>query len=474
MNNKFNYDKLFIFICLVSLPFQIFFIPSKTLYFSLIITFSIISYLLLVYHKRNIYGVTGLAIISIPSLAFFTYTVFIGIPSIFIAHEYVLNVDVYIYSIASFYFIYPAGLMMGYLIKPIKNADINKLYNAKFYVSYIEPYVFVFFKILLVVCISGVFLYLFRVDKIPLIEMLKNPGDLSAAWTLREEALKTLDITFIERYFFHWLRSLIFPIIISLGGFFMITRNTLKYKMLFIALFITGVLYNSLTLEKSPAAAIFLAMMAFYFLYKNKISLKFILISTFLIFFIPVLIFVLIHFGRPDIVKVIWITLLRRIFLIPAEALYQYFRIFPEIHPFLLGRSTNITSWLFAEGTFPINNYVAAVWWGVIKTTGSANALYLGYYWADYGILGVIISTFIVGFTIHLVYWKLVDSTEYKKDLNFVAITCYLTPIFTFVFFSSNYTTIFFTRGLFLIIVYLNLISNKKVIKWLEENIKIS
>jgi len=422
MNNKFNYDKLFIFICLVSLPFQIFFIPSKTLYFSLIITFSIISYLLLVYHKRNIYGVTGLAIISIPSLAFFTYTVFIGIPSIFIAHEYVLNVDVYIYSIASFYFIYPAGLMMGYLIKPIKNADINKLYNAKFYVSYIEPYVFVFFKILLVVCISGVFLYLFRVDKIPLIEMLKNPGDLSAAWTLREEALKTLDITFIERYFFHWLRSLIFPIIISLGGFFMITRNTLKYKMLFIALFITGVLYNSLTLEKS----------------------------------------------------VIWITLLRRIFLIPAEALYQYFRIFPEIHPFLLGRSTNITSWLFAEGTFPINNYVAAVWWGVIKTTGSANALYLGYYWADYGILGVIISTFIVGFTIHLVYWKLVDSTEYKKDLNFVAITCYLTPIFTFVFFSSNYTTIFFTRGLFLIIVYLNLISNKKVIKWLEENIKIS
>ena len=156
------------------------------------------------------------------------------------------------------------------------------------------------------------------------------------------------------------------------------------------------------------------------------------------------------------------ITLLYRVFVVPTDVLYHYFEIFPYKHFFLFGRSSQLFSWLYEDGTFPLANYVARIWWQAPKTTGLANANFIGNFWADFGYIGVIISCFVVGIVIHLLYWKLLTVTEYSKNVIYTTCIAVMVPIFTFVFFSSNFTTLFFTRGLILLILLLFVLEHIK------------
>jgi len=120
-----------------------------------------------------------------------------------------------------------------------------------------------------------------------------------------------------------------------------------------------------------------------------------------------------------------------------------------------LGRSTQLFSWMHIEGTFPLSNYIAKLWWKMPETTGSANANYLGTYWANFGWYGTTIFTFIFGFIIHLLQWKIYEVSGYKKNLLFIISIAVAIPSFTFGFLSSNFTIIFFTKGLLLLVMFL-------------------
>ena len=54
--------------------------------------------------------------------------------------------------------------------------------------------------------------------------------------------------------------------------------------------FVPGIFVNAFTLEKSPTAAIFVALMALFYMKKNKIGIKFFLIAIGLIFAVPMII----------------------------------------------------------------------------------------------------------------------------------------------------------------------------------------
>lgn len=461
MQKKIDIDIIIIFI--LPLIFTIFLLvtDNDVMLFGTSLTVSILFFELIIFKKRSIYGFSGLRIISLPSLIILTFTIFIAIPGVYIA-SIKAQPERYSYfiSILAFYVLYPAGLLFGDIFKKINTANVEKIKSDVFSKSKYDIIGYEFLQILFSICVLIFLLYLLRTRVLPLFELIKNPGAYLKLQFMREEALKLLPVTFIEKYLFHWLRSLFLPFGIVASLFLCLIYHKRRYLILFILFFVFGIFINTLTLEKSPTAAIFFALMTLLYLRQKKIKLKFILLTIVIVLFAPILIMYFLHFGRENIFKVLYTSLLNRIFITPSETLFQYFKIFPEIHNFLYGRATQLFSWLHTVGQFPLANYVAKTWWKNPKTTGSANVTFIGDFWADFGWIGVLLSIFIVGIVIHLFYWKILQVSNYRKNIIFVTITATIVPIFTFGFFSSNFTTLFFTKGLILMVICLCLISS--------------
>jgi len=105
---------------------------------------------------------------------------------------------------------------------------------------------------------------------------------------------------------------------------------------------------------------------------------------------------------------------------------------------------------------------VAQVWWKERFTSGYANVLYLGNFWADFGYFGVCVSTFILGYIANWLYSLILFISKYEKNWIYTVSISLFMPILTFNFFSSNITTLFFTRGMILLVMFYYLIM------WLE------
>jgi len=190
-----------------------------------------------------------------------------------------------------------------------------------------------------------------------LFELIFNPKGYMNAWVLREESRKLLEVSFVERYFFAWLIDLFFPLGIAGSAFLAYARpEEKKYRRLFLSFVIIGLFNNSLTTAKAPTAALFLTLLSFFFFKNQKVSLKFVLMSLLLLFAFPF--FVIYFISIPEIRQfdnLLINGLLNRIFIVPAEVTYQFFRIFPEFHDFLGGRNSNIYAWLHPMGNFDVN-----------------------------------------------------------------------------------------------------------------------
>jgi oligosaccharide repeat unit polymerase len=444
---------LFILPLLVVLSLIIF--DSRTGFFAAIIGTSLFVYLAIIYDERLIYGFNGLQVLSLPSIVLATFTIFLAIPSVYVC---TINktpaVIPYFSAHVLFYILFPFGLKIGGIFRKIEINRVENLKSASLHKSGFDKNFFELLITLLLFSFLILILYLSRVDEIPLFELIRNPGAYIKLAIMREKALKLLDVTIFESYLFQWQRSLILPFGIIGSLFLTITYRKAKYLILFVVYFIPGVFVNSLTLEKSPIAAIFLAIMAFYYVYKNKLSVKFVIFSIIAIFFGPILIMTFVQLGATNLFRVVYISFLYRIFLIPSEVLYMYFDVFPNIHDFLYGRSSNLFSWMYDQGTFNISNYVARIWHRNPLSTGFANANYLGNFWADFGWFGIILSTIIVGIVLHLLYWKILSAADYKKTILYVISVCILPAIFTFGFFSVNFTVLFFTSGMIVLVFF--------------------
>lgn len=219
--------------------------------------------------------------------------------------------------------------------------------------------------------------------------------------------------------------------------------------------FVFGLINNTLTLEKSPTAGIFLSIVTFVYLRKFQLSTKLIFSSFILIFIVPITLIYFRYLDHPNLAKLIYISLSYRIFVVPSEVLYYYFKYIPSVHDFLYGQSSHLFSWLYTEGTFNLDNYIAKVWWGDPKTSGFANTMFIGYFWADFGWLGIIFSCVMFGIIIHLLYWKILQVSQYSKNIFYSVFVTVLLPSFTFGFFGSNIPVLFFTRGIILVVFFL-------------------
>jgi len=454
-----NIDKIVLFNLPWILIVTLLTLPEKTLFFSTILIISLFIFELLIYKNRELYGFSGVPNLAIPSIIMITFTLIIAVPSIYVCSiENHPAIYPYFYSIIGFYIFYPLGLFIGqYLWKIDKNRTIY-LYKASFKKSRFD-YIFSELLILMIpVALAVFFNHLLKLDHIPLVELFQHPGDYAKLSLLREESYSALRLIFIERYSIAWGRSIIFPTGI-LASFFLYTiYQKKKYLVLLIFFVIFGLIFNSLTLEKSPVASIFLALIAFYYLRKKTINFKFILTSLIIVLAVPIIIVTIKYYRDAGLFKLIYITIFERIFITPTKVLYIHYKMFPEIHDFLMGRATNVTAWFHPDGIFPLSNYVASYWWKDPHTTGTLNAMFLAFFWADFGAIGVVISTIAVGLIAHWIYYKILQISEYSKNILFVVFSTVTFPLFTFAFFNSNFTILLVTRGVILLLILFILI----------------
>ncbi len=463
MTYKFDIDRFMI--CALPLFMGIFLIFFQEIWapYAMVLILALIIYEVLIFKYRSIFGLSGLKYLSFPSILYATFTVFIAIPGIYItAIEQDPAIPTFFMGVLSFYILYPLALLLTNKFFPVDLQMMKNLAQDRFVKSELDRKTYEWLLILLGVSGLIAAIYLIRVQSIPILELFVDAGAYRKLTTLREESLKLLNATGIELYAFAWLRSLFIPIGITTSLFLTMVYKERKYKMLFLAFLIPGIIYNAFTLEKSPTAAIFLAIMAMYFLRSGKVSFKFFLISVLLIFSIPMIIMYFLHLKHRNILEIITIAVLYRVFIVPSEVLYFHFKIFPRIHDFLDGQVSQLFAWLHPEGVFPLPNYVAQIWWNNPHTTGFANTNYMGNFWADFGWPGVIISTILLGVFIHLLYRKLLMVSGYRVNIIYAAVSATLLPLFTVSFFSINFTTIITTNGLIWVILMLLYLGMKK------------
>ena len=156
---------------------------------------SILFYIFLTYKDRLVLGFSGIRVASIPSSIIATYTVFIAVPSIYIlAIKDDPSEIPFFVSVILFYFLFPAGMYIARLLRPIHNKDMYRLFTQIEYENENDPY---FFEVLVVILSLSIMIligYLLRVDEIPIFQLLRDPGNSARYFLMREEALKLLGI----------------------------------------------------------------------------------------------------------------------------------------------------------------------------------------------------------------------------------------------------------------------------------------
>ncbi len=457
------FDKAIIFILPLVLVVVLPILQDELVMQSVILIFLVLWYHLITSKYSVFHGLYGLRILSIPSILYISYTVFIAIPSLFVPIvENPTYTTPYLISVFQFYVFFPLGLLIANHIKPVETERIEEMISLPIEGTRIDSYVYELLLSLLIISCGILLLYIVRVDVIPLFVMLSNPKAYLYLFSLREEAMKILEVSFLEKYMFAWLKSILFPIGIIGSLFLWKVYHTRKYFYLFVVFLIAGVFNNSLTVAKAPTASLMLSIIAFYFLLKKQISTRFILGAIIIIFLFPVIVINLTNLPENRDPMNLFTSMLLRLFYIPVEALYQHFIVFPDIHPFLLGQGTNVFSWMHHGGTFDVSNFVSRIWWGDPTTTGYANAIYIGGFWADFGLPGVIMSTFLIGIFVHLFYRYTLILSSYKKSIEYIIVTCSTIGLFTFSFISINFTTLLLTKGVLILLLFMGIISKIK------------
>lgn len=263
----------------------------------------------------------------------------------------------------------------------------------------------------------------FFLKEFPLIQLLSGNTGLSATATRvlfsRSGGIKSkLLMQMID---------VVFPIVsyISLSDYLMSKSNT--KGLLFFSFFILTFFSKLLPLAKGPAAGYVISIICLWsFCSSKKIQPKK-LFQIGLLIALTVLFMYQISFDYERISDT-FLSIIDRIFLVQYASLPLHFKIFPEFVPFANGLSATIFKWMGFEHIEVSREVMAFMFPRQVaeNTLGTANTLFVGDAYGNFGVLGVVFSPIIVAFWIFL-------STEFlnkSKNSIDVAFSFYLLWMF--------------------------------------------
>lgn len=336
-------------------------------------------------------------------------------------HNTAPGYTIFLLSLFSHAFFFLLGLTFGYNRRIVKSKVISENVAANVFLFKEKKVV----KMLSLISI-GLFLHaLISVQKIPILEILRAGADesMAADATVSKEALFKGDIG-LNNYIWNLNRQIFFPIvIIYYFSLYFLNRNK-KNLIWFLCFLIVGVINNSISGSLAPVALIFL-MLGITFIYLSK-KVK---IKHFVLLFVSSLAFpILIDFIASDrsFIDSAEVTITKTVYRFSGETFKRsidYFNVYGVSEDFLGGRTHKIFTYFSGEEYFNVSNHIFIKNLPerklVYASTGHQNAHFICYLYSDFGYMGVVIGSLVMGYV--LAKFQLFCTDKVRDKISFSA-----------------------------------------------------
>jgi len=401
--------------------------------------------------RKYIFNLRHITITS----AFFTFFVFIlDVPGILVIffHQSDLPTRFFVGINLSLMFVIIGVLFIDLVLKNTLVKRINVFYKRKVSELHMRC-VYPILTIYVVIAILLVVYYFKIVPSVPLVYLIRHPGAARISQEMRESAFKLLNTPYKMPLF--WFKKFGFAILDSFLFLSYLLMRKKNLLILFLLMLFIGVLYCGATTSRSEVAILVITIVLSYWIYKGEIKVRTIKMLTylFLILLFPLLIYAFQSgFNRSFINIMLGIG--RRIFYTPVHILYSTFELFPEQHGYLYGRSIRFFHRLGLTQFFDLSNYLFRFINpnSPLLETGTAPTPFIGAFYANFGFIGVMLGSFIVGLLIRFfdAFFAFAD-----KSLFAISVYAYLIYAFSWANFTA-FTTILSTYGvIILFIIYI-------------------
>jgi|GEM_PF-4476894 len=358
-------------------------------------------------------------------------------------------------------FAHPLFMLIGYLSMVMPQAGVvRQRFNGqslRVWSSLAQTRRLVYY--FAIICSVIMFHQFISLDKNPLFIMLSGGGDAVELAYAREESFK-LNRNFFT-YIWHFNRMVFFPFTI-LVAFFMyyITKNK-KWLAVFVILLIFGAINNAVSSALAPVALLGLLIMLSYIRISKGFSTSAISVMLILTLIFPVV--VEYSYSSMQFSESMLYTLKKifgRFSFETMDRTISYFDVFPDYYDFLGGRTNALFTLFNGEEVFNVQNYIFINRLSTVHDHllhGSANAHFIGYMYADFGLFGVAAASLIVGAIIGFIERK-----YYGFKNSVVVLACYMITVTLFwKLMGTQPTTILFSNGAILLLLMAALFSRK-------------
>lgn len=271
---------------------------------------------------------------------------------------------------------------------------------------------------LLSIIALGALLYtLFCIGSIPLFEFFTLSPDqmlLKGIWIAREFPGNVLVKNF--------LAQLLLPILSFIAFVYWYRKRSTIDLLWFGTLFFASIIVKTLTFDKAPIVLYLLTFFVIAILLGARIKWR-----TLLLFALAgALLLVVLYASYGQVAFTSWNTgLVGRLFFAQVEGTYLTFSFFPDRHDFLGFGS------LLGESDRSMRVITQIAWPKAVeaKSIGVYNSLFVAEAWACFGLAGVLVAPFIVGFVIQVINLYLLRSPKSPVNIALYAYMLFAIPL---------------------------------------------
>lgn len=397
---------------------------------------------------------------TIVSIWYFSFLIMIYFPAPIVA----LNKpapwnSTYLWGIALSLIAVSIGTFLANILTRFKTHEIKSYFSSPTVSSIPTQLVKILIVAAVLISTAIVAYYLLSLNTIPLLYMFMHPGDSNTLTLLREESFKLFDPRWQGEqssnlfYVLLFLRTFIFPILITLILGYALAAKKIYWTLLFVYSLFLGGFYAASSIARAPLAAIFMRLFFFIYVFKNaRLPRWMIILFGALIVAFPLIVTSLSH-GRGTALNPLdtLFDISRRFTITPAEDLYYYFEVFPDNYPFQNG-GTLIKPFLkvLNREYFYIENYVYKyISPGSPVETAHANAAFISNLYADFALPGVIIGSLLVGLLMQILQIYIFRQPKTVISITLFAFCLYAIWALNF----GSVTSVLFVNGIIPVLV---------------------
>ena len=249
--------------------------------------------------------------------------------------------------------------------------------------------------VLLSAALALTLLYFYEVKELPIVAMVKDPGNFAYLAMLREESFVGLDSHFV--YAYSVLREALYPFLIALALVKYIATKQKKWLVLFFTSLSAGVMFASVSIARGPVATILLVVAACWFLCRlEKVTTKQVAIALALIIAFPLYVSLASSSVDATVADALRIVFVRLCYS-PAYVAYVYFEVIPKEVQFQYGAATGKLALLLGREHFDAARYVLFTIYPDALETGSAGGAFFADFYANFGLPGVVVGGVLLG-----------------------------------------------------------------------------